>query len=132
MQLLLIEEFLKYFLIGSIAFGVDFTVLYISTEWIGLHYLISAAFGFSIGLVVNYLFSVNWVFKYRRMKNITVEFSIFSLVGFIGLIWNEFFMWFFTHIFLGKYLLAKIPTTILVFLWNFSARKFLLFRRKTI
>ncbi|HDD44117.1 MAG TPA: GtrA family protein [Candidatus Desulfofervidus auxilii] len=131
MQLLLIEEFLKYFLIGSIAFGVDFTVLYISTEWIGLHYLISAAFGFSIGLVVNYLFSVNWVFKYRRMKNITVEFSIFSLVGFIGLIWNEFFMWFFTYIFSGRYLLAKIPTTVLVFIWNFSARKFLLFRRKT-
>jgi len=126
------EEFFKYLLVGSVAFSVDFSVLYLFTEWVGLHYLISAALGFSSGLVTNYLFSINWVFKYRRMKNIIIEFSIFSLVGIIGLIWNEFFMWFFTHIFLGKYLLAKIPTTILVFLWNFSARKFLLFRRKTI
>ena len=125
------EEFFKYLLVGSVAFSVDFSVLYLFTEWVGLHYLISAALGFSSGLVTNYLFSINWVFKYRRMKNIIIEFSIFSLVGIIGLIWNEFFMWFFTYIFSGRYLLAKIPTTVLVFIWNFSARKFLLFRRKT-
>ncbi len=126
------REFFKYLVVGGIAFVADFSTLWLGTEVAKIHYLVSAAAGFSLGVVVNYLLSVHWVFNYRRMKDQKmVEFATFAWIGILGLGWNEVLMYFFTWLFNGKYLWAKIPTTALVFCWNFGVRKYFLFRRES-
>ena len=51
-------------------------------------------------------------------------------VGIVGLGLTELLMWLLT----GKagihYLVAKVITTVIVFVWNFSAKKLILFRSK--
>jgi len=54
--------------------------------------------------------------------------SIFALVGGIGLGLNEVFLWLFTEMFAYHYLVSKLFSTGFVYLWNFAARKILLFR----
>ena len=107
---------------------VDFGTLYILTEYFNIDYLVSAGIAFIFGLIINYFLSVKWVFNNRAMENRLVEFLLFTLIGLVGLGLNELFLWILTDILLIYYLLSKIITTIIVYLWNFFARKLLLFK----
>ena len=113
---------------GGVAFVCDFGALYALTEFAGLHYLISASLSFLLGLGVNYALSVLWVFSRRALQSRWVEFGIFAAVGVVGLALNALFMWLFTDVAGFHYLVSKIGSTVLVFLWNFAARKISLFR----
>jgi putative flippase GtrA len=124
---LLIQLF-RYTFVGGIAFLVDFGSLFALTEFCGVHYLISAAIAFILGLVTNYLLSIIWVFSRRILKSRWLELYIFALIGVVGLGFNELFIWFFTERINLHYLLSKIVSTVFVYLWNFFARKYILFR----
>jgi putative flippase GtrA len=123
-------QLFRYTFVGGAAFIADFGILYILTEYFKIHYLISAGISFILGLLINYFLSVKWVFNSRAMKNRTLEFLLFTLIGLIGLGLNELFLWILTDVLLIYYLLSKIFTAIIVYFWNFFARKFLLFRNQ--
>ncbi len=125
-----LPQFLRYTFVGGFAFLIDFGTLFVLTEYFSVYYLVSAGISFLLGLLVNYFISINWVFDNRIYKNHFFEFLVFTLIGVIGLFLNEFFIWFFTEKFLMYYLLSKITAAIIVYLWNFIARKFILFDKK--
>ncbi|MCK9205393.1 MAG: GtrA family protein [Bacteroidales bacterium] len=125
-------QLFRYGFVGGIAFLVDFGTLFVLTEYIHFHYLLSAAIGFIFGLIVNYLLSIEWVFNNRTIGNRWLEFLFFTIIGLIGLGLNELFLWILTDILAVYYLLSKIITTILVYFWNFFARKALLFNKATL
>lgn len=120
-------QFVRYAFVGGTAFIFDFGSLYILTELFSLHYLMSAAIAFLIGLMTNYVISITWVFSRGILDNKALEFGIFAFIGVIGLFLNELFMWLFTEHSHIHYLMSKIISTTLVFLWNFFSRKFILF-----
>jgi putative flippase GtrA len=121
-------QLFRYFYVAGIAFIVDFGSLYIFTEYFGIYYLISAAIAFIIGLMTNYLLSISWVFNRRHLKNKFSEFTLFSLIGIVGLMFNEILIWGFTDFVGFYYLFSKILSAIIIFFWNFFARKYALFR----
>ena len=121
-------QFFRYIFVGGTAFLVDFGSLYILTEYFGIFYLLSAAIAFKLGLIVNYLLSVRWVFNKHTLDNRFHEVGIFTLVGIVGLGLNEVIIWFFTsnmHLF---YIYSKIISAVLVLFWNFFARRYTIFR----
>lgn len=119
-------QFIRYLFVGGLAFVVDFGLLYVCTTFLHIHYLISAAVGFTAGLIINYLLSKIWVFS-KSKYNDTKAFLLFALVGVIGLGFNELLMYLFTDLMHYWFMLSKIIATILVFIWNFAARKILVF-----
>ena len=121
-------EFFRYTIVGGLSFLVDFGFLYVFTEFLGIYYLVSAAMSFSLGLAVNYGLSRTWVFGKRNLANAWIEFGLFAAIGVVGLGLNELFIWYFTSKIHFYYLLSKIVSTVLVYLWNFFARKYLLFK----
>jgi len=122
------EEFARYIVVGAVAFGFDFGTLYVLKNYLNLHYLIAAAAGFMLGLLVNYILSTIWVFQYRKIQKKSVELAIFAGIGLVGLLINEFMLYVLTGIFLVYYLYSKIAATVVVFFWNFIARKYALFK----
>lgn len=120
-------QFLRYFVVGGGAFIVDFTALYLLTEFGRLHYLLSASLAFMAGTAVNYALSVTWVFDHRSFENRVHEFAIFSVIGIFGLLFNAALMWFFTEQVGFHYLGSKIFAAASILLFNFGARKALLF-----
>ena len=124
----LVIQFLRYVVVGGIAFLFDFGFLYLFTGIMNIHYLVSAALAFLIGLTVNYLLSIFWVFDKRTMENQMAEFLIFAVIGLVGLGLNEGFMWFFTGLIGLYFMYSKLISTFFVLIWNFSARKLFLFR----
>lgn len=120
-------QLLKYGFVGGMAYCVDFGSLFFLTEFIKIHYLISAAIAFILGLVTNYALSIFWVFPKRTLANKRTEFLLFSIIGLIGLGLNEVIIWFFTEFIHYHYLISKIFSAVIVFFWNFIARKKILF-----
>jgi putative flippase GtrA len=120
-------ESLRYFVASAVALAVDYAILVGATELLGVHYLVSAALGFSAGLLVNYLLSVTWVFKERRLKSRWIEAAGFAAIGVLGLGLNEGLMALFVEGVGLPYALAKIPATGVGFLFNYGVRRILLF-----
>lgn len=122
---ILIQLF-RYGIVGGIAFAVDFGLLTLLTEWCGMHYMWSAVCSFIAGLTVNYLISIHWVFgqsKSRSPQEKTAEFILYAIVGVIGLGLNAIIMWTLTEYFSLDYRISKLCSTVLVFMWNFLARR---------
>ena len=120
-------QFFRYFFVGGVAFAVDFGLLYVLTSYVGLHYTLSAAISFTVGLVVNYLVSIHWVFRERTLRSRGLEFVIYGLIGVAGLGLNVLIIWLFTEFIHFHYLVSKIVATAVVFMWNFFSRRFILF-----
>jgi putative flippase GtrA len=123
-----IIQLFRYTFVGGFAFIVDFGLLIFLTEIIGYHYLLSAAISFTIGLFVNYLLSIMWVFSNSKYHNRIFEIIIFTIIGIIGLGINEIVLYVLTGVLqLTHYIVSKLASTIIVYGWNFFARKYILF-----
>ena len=109
-------------------FLVDYGSLWALTEWVGLHYMLSAAIAFILGLACNYVLSTLWVFGESRIRNPLAEFLAFAVIGVVGLGLNELIMYLCQGVLGIHYMLGKIISTVIVFFWNFLARRFLLFK----
>ena len=112
-------QLFRYTLVGGLAFVVDFGLLFFLTEYVRLHYLISATISFLAGLLVNYVISTQWIFRDSKIKNKKVEFILFGLIGVIGLILNNVLIYLFTDVVGLYYMLSKLVTAIIVYMWNF-------------
>ena len=121
-------QLFRYCFVGGFAFIVDAGGLFVLTEYAGIYYLLSATISFILGLVVNYLLSTAWIFKKSKLSNRWTEFLIYSVIGVVGLGLNTLFLWLFTDCLHIYYMLSKIITAALVMLWNFFARKIILFK----
>lgn len=126
------HEFIRYFAASSVALVFDVGSLWLFTHTLEIPYLVSGALAFLIGLVVVYALSIFWVFERRRVENKKAEFLIFAAIGVFGLLINETTLWFFTGVLGLFYLLSKIISIVVVFSWNYGARKMLLFRESTL
>jgi putative flippase GtrA len=121
------NEIFKYIVSGGLAFLVDFAVLYICTEFLLMHYLVANLFGYFFGVAVTYALNTQWVFSYRRYQKTWLEFFIFNGIVIVGLGLSEGMM----AILVGAsgmyYLYAKIVTSFFVAVFNYVAKKFILF-----
>ena len=120
-------QLLRYCFVGGFAFLVDAGLLYVLTEYAGWHYLLSASLSFIAGLCVNYLLSISWIFKSSTYGNRTLEFVFFAIIGVVGLLLNELLLYMATDVLHLYYMLSKVIVAGIIMLWNFFARKYILF-----
>ena len=136
----IIYEFLRYCVVGGIAFVVDTGVLAFSREIIFRGNIgetvmaVSVAAGFIAGLTVNYILSIFLVFKTagQQKKIRTIKAFIgFALIGLIGLGLTELLMYLGVKI-VGSagfwYLLVKCFVAGAVLIWNYIGRKIFVFK----
>jgi putative flippase GtrA len=119
-------QFFRYCVLGAITFFLDAALLYLITES-GVNYLYSSGISFSIVLFVHMGISKKAIFTKCKMPFRT-EFICYAGIAITGLILTELFMYLFTDIVGFYYLFSKIITTFIVLAWNFTARKFWLYK----
>lgn len=122
----LIAQFMKFGVVGVIAFIIDFGVMVFLTEVFAVPYLISATIAFTVSVIFNYVASMRYVFVRKDDMSRRREFIIFVLLSVIGLVLNDVFMWLLVDFFFIDYRISKIITTVLVAIWNFVSRKIFL------
>jgi putative flippase GtrA len=125
-----IVQFIRYGLVAVVALAFDFGTYALLVRGSDVHPVLAATIGFTLGLFVNYLLSILWVFK-QRTRSKRVEFITFFAVGLIGLGLTDLIIWVLAVEMHGDELIAKLVATAIVFFWNFGARKMLLFKSGT-
>jgi putative flippase GtrA len=123
-----ILEFARYCIVGGTAFIADFTVFFALSESLHFNYIAANTLGFLVGLLVNYLLSILWVFENRRHTNAILEFFVFSIIGVGGVGIGNSAMWFLVEHVGASRVHAKYTITLLVLIYNYGIRKYLLFR----
>ena len=122
----LIEQVLKFGVVGFAAFGIDYGVLMLLSQVLGVDPVVSAAISFCVSLLFNYLASMRFVFKRRDDMPRSREFIIFLLLSGIGLLINELLMWAGVALLGSSALMVtitKVFATAVVMVWNFLSRK---------
>lgn len=144
-------EIFRFLLVGGVATLADYLVFWIfdalvfPESWGTLALVLSTALGFCVGLTVNWVLSVSFVFRETEEK-ISVRskkpFLTFALIGLFGLLITELgvvllvwafpsFTLFGTTALFGtawEKWLAKAIMTCLVLVWNYLGRKIFIFR----
>jgi putative flippase GtrA len=122
----LIEQIMKFGVVGFLCFFIDYFVLFAVTEFLGIDYLISSGISFSVSVIVNYILSITFVFDTKKDANKVKEFIVFLVLSLIGLGINQIIMWFTVEKMTIYYMLAKIFATAIVMVYNFITRKIFL------
>ena len=109
---------------------MDWGVLFLLTEVGGIHHLISAIIAFIAGLITNFVLSKLLVFKANEAKvQPVLEFVGYAVIGLVGLGLTELIMYLFTDVLNLHYMLSKVIATVIVLVWNYVARKLILYRK---
>lgn len=119
-------QFIKYVGVGGIAALVEWIIFGLIINLALLHYSYAVLLSFIIATTVNYFLSKKLVFKKCKHRLKTEALMIYLVSG-LGLVLNLIFMWYFVEIQGFNTILSKIISTGIVFFWNFSARKVLVF-----
>ncbi|WP_303835269.1 GtrA family protein [Ruminococcus flavefaciens] len=129
-------QFFRYLFVGGLATVVDWGLSFVLFKFVfGERFAVAAnSLSFVAGLVVNYIISTFWIFKTSNVKNKLVEFLGFAAIGVVGLLLTMVITWGFKVWLEDKtsayQMIAKIVSTAVSFLWNFFARKILLYTKK--
>jgi putative flippase GtrA len=123
-----VVDLVRYGLVSIAALACDYGLLLAFTA-AGLHYLLAAGVSFSIGIAVAYVLSARFVFADRRDASRLREAAGFLAVGLAGLLLTQLLLFVFVSGLSIDVAIAKIPTTACVFVFNFLARRGLVFTR---
>lgn len=118
----LLNQILKFGLVGGTAFVIDYVLLYVCTEFLHIHYLISSIISFTVSVIFNYILSIKWVFDVKKKQDVK-DFVIFIILSIIGLGINSLIMYVMVEKFEVYYMLSKIVSTAVVMVYNFITRK---------
>lgn len=126
-------QFFRYCFVGGIATVFDWGISYFlfSVVFHGDYAVLANSLSFVAGLAVNYVLSTCWIFKNSVVESRLMEFLAFAGIGVVGLLLTAlvtkgFTVWL-SGVTRAYQILAKITSTALAFLWNFFARKYLLY-----
>lgn len=139
----LIDQILKFGVVGFIAFFIDFGIFKLLSGVFGVYYLTANFFGFTISLIFNYIASMTFVFERKENTDKRKEFIVFTILSVIGLLLNELIIYtciegIYYHVpLLSKYMsrqwaetFGKIVATGIVMVYNFITRKIFLEKKE--
>lgn len=121
-------QLFRYCFVAGGAFIVDFGTYAILAYFLQIHYTVAAVAGFFTGTSTNYLLSKYLVFTGEPKSRAGEVLLVFIISG-GGLVILELGLLFFTETLGVHYLISKLIMTIIVFLWNFFARKFFMYSK---
>ena len=123
-------QMFRYLFVGTASFLIDFIIYLSLINFLGQNYLISAAIAFFISVLGNYYMSTSWGFNQADRNNKVLDFNLFILISFIGLIFTEILLYLFVDYGNINYIWSKIIASFIVMFWNFTARRIMFYGKK--
>lgn len=134
-----ISKFIRFGIVGTSGFLVDFSITAIMLSLFGVNEYIANAVGFIFGATNNYILNRRWTWRSKN-PNIRGEFLKFFMVSAAGLGINSLVI-FICRASLGEYSIvvlgygissfwvAKLIATAVVLVWNFLVNNYFTFRK---
>jgi hypothetical protein len=123
-----LKQIFCFLVVGTLSFIIDYSILFALTEFVGIFYLLAAAIAFLISVIFNFYLSMRFVFDAKNM-NLKEQFIIFITTSLLGLALNEVGLLVLVEDAGIDYKIAKLIMTVIVMVFNFTARKILFEKR---
>lgn len=125
---LLVEQFIKWSIVGTIGAVIDFSLLFLLHQVLGINVYFSNTISFTAAVINNYLLNRYWTFRGMKHKEASKQLPQFYLVSVGGYILNQLLLAFFIEIVFLAWYWAKALATIVVLTWNFVVNRIWTFR----
>lgn len=112
-----------YLLVGGTAALIEWSLVYVFAEKVGINYLASTALAYFCSTVCHYFATNALVFESGKRYNKGKEFSLVLFVSTMGLLLNVLLMRIFVGAFGWLLMPSKVFATVLVTIWNYISRK---------
>lgn len=120
----------KFLVSGTIGAGVNLLILYVLTEYVGLHYLLSACVSFLIASSVGFVLQKFWTFTDRSADHVRRQAIGFFIVGAINLGLNIMLLAFFVETMHFWYMFAQVVASFLIAFSSFLLYRYVIFSRR--
>ena len=107
-----VKQFTRFAAVGTSTFLVDYVLLMVLSQLLGMDPVLAGAISFTVSLVLNYLLSMKFVFTRRQDISRRRQFGLFVVLSLVALVLNEIIIW-----------IVKLIATMMVTLWNFFSRR---------
>jgi putative flippase GtrA len=120
-----IVQLIRYGLVVAIAAPIDFGGYVLLATKYDMDYVLASVISFTASLIVNYFLCIKWIWTEHSNRQKHVDAMMFFLIGLVGLALTAFLVWIFTSVANLNYIVAKLVTFMIVFVWSFGSRRYL-------
>jgi len=121
-------QLFRYVIAGGGLFLIDVVLFYVFAVFLNINYLAVNSTLFLFGSVLNYILSYKWVFLNSNIDSHSRNIKVLLLVLLISLLLSNLQLYFYIEILTLDKLDSKLLSAAVVFIWNFLARKYFVFR----
>lgn len=121
------ERVWRYLVAGGSAAVVDLGLLYVLTEWLGFHYLLSAALAFIVAFCVSFFLQKFWTFQDHSVERVHSQAVLYFVIAIANLGLNTLLMYIFVEHFHLGYFAAQIFVGALLACGSFFISKNIVF-----
>lgn len=121
-------QVIKFIIAGGTGAVIELGLFILFTELLSIHYLLANLVAISVAILVNYIISQKWVFESGRHTKELEIVAFIIISGFIVFL-NQLLMWGLVDGFFMNEKLSKILSIALVAIFNFFAKKYLVFKK---
>lgn len=122
----MLQQFLRFLLVGGVATLIQYAILFVLHQLMGVNGAVSTSVGFLVSAVFNFLASYHYTFKSSAGKRSAAV--RYAFVAGLGLLLNGVIFWGLTERFGLYYLYAQVIATGIVLVFNFSAGRAFAFK----
>ena len=122
------RQLIRYGVVAFAGYAADYG-LFTLLRLVGMHYLWAGVIAFVLGLAVNYLLGHYWAYR-GRGASMAMEIGAFVLISAVSMGLNELFLWLLTDCCGIHAQISRLLTGVITFLWNFAARRWILYRKQ--
>lgn len=121
------RQFVKYFLVGLLAAGIEYGLTLGLTECFGVWFIISSSIGMTAGLITSFLLNRSWSFKSKG--SIIKQFTLHILLFIINLGVTNAILYVLTTYVGIVYFISKVFVMGIAVLWNFYLYKTVIYKK---
>ena len=121
---------IKYLIVGGVSFIFDFLLFAFFLQVLDIYYLYSATLSFVFATSLNFYLSQNYAFKGLQKFSSINTLGLIFLVSAGGLLISMSFLYVFYEWFLINVFISKVLAAGTAFIFNYSLRRFLIFKNK--
>ena len=118
----------RFIIAGGSTASLDFILYWFFVQVIGWHYILAVTISFVVASTVNYYLSIIWVFFNGKYKSLMSEYLIFLFFTALGLLLNYIILYAGIELLKINNLYARILSIIIVTIFNFVTKKFIVFK----
>ncbi|MHA1336014.1 MAG: GtrA family protein [Promethearchaeota archaeon] len=124
-----IKELFKFAFVGFLGAILNLILLFIFTEFLQIHYLLSEIFAIFFATIHNYLLNKLWTFKEKLEENLIIKLLKYGFTAGVSFILNIAILYFLVEYFKIWYITAAAIAIATTFIWNFFSNKYWTFKR---